>query len=58
MRWESEIDIEMSNRVRGCITVEEIQSLLFSSLTRDELEEFAGELIKGAAVKPVYLGDE
>ena len=58
MRWESEIDIEMSNRVRGCLSVEEIQSLLLSSLTKDELEEFAGELIKGAAARPVYLGDE
>jgi hypothetical protein len=45
MDWKREIEIA-GRAKRIFVPLEEIQSVLMMSLTRDELEEFAGELIK------------
>jgi len=48
MNWEKEIGFEDGEKRKVVTTVGEIQDLLISSLTRDEMEEFGGELTKWA----------
>jgi hypothetical protein len=54
MNWDQEIEIEAKNGIKGTVTVAEIQSLLMADLTREELEEFAGELIRWVEFQPPY----
>ena len=46
MNWDAEINIEGERGVKLSVTLAEIQSILLYSLTKDELEEFARELIR------------
>jgi hypothetical protein len=59
MNWDAEVDIEGEGRVKLSVTLAEIHSLLLCSLTKGELEEFGGELIKYAkfSTTPILLGD-
>lgn len=56
MDWHEELRIEVIERN---LEVAEAFDLLVSNLTKDELEEFAGELIKFAELSPapLMLGD-
>ena len=49
MNWEQEIEIEGEGGIRVMATAGEIHNILMAALTRDEIEEFAGELIVAAA---------
>lgn len=48
MNWEREIEFEDGENRKVVVTVGEIQDLLISNLTRNEMDEFGGELIKCA----------
>lgn len=50
MNWEREIEFEDGEKRKVVVTVGEIQDLLISNLTRNEMEEFGGELIKCAGL--------
>lgn len=52
--WEQEIEIAGKAK-RIFVPREEIQNVLMMSLTRDELEQFASELIKFAELSPAPL---
>ncbi len=58
MNWDLEIEVEGKEGVKATLTVADIHNALFNSLTRDDVEEFAGELIKAAVLSPVDLGEE
>ena len=59
MNWEREIELEWDNRVSGWIKLSDLLDLMTASLTRDEAEQFGGELIKFAKISlaPLLLGD-
>jgi hypothetical protein len=48
MNWDAEVDIEGDGGVKVAVTLAEIQGLLLCNLTKDELEEFAWDLICAA----------
>ncbi len=49
MNWKEMIEVG-----EEAFSLEEIQEALMASLSRDEMEEFAGELIKWAEFEPRY----
>jgi hypothetical protein len=53
MDWDSLIEVEGVQ-----VKLSELHSILLENLTRDDLEEFAGEMIKFAVMEPVHLGEE
>ena len=59
MNWEQEIDLVSEGAARVTIALEILHELLTEQLSKEELEEFAGELIKSVELSPVLilLGD-
>lgn len=55
MNWDKEIEVQGNEGVKAAVTVGELQSVLMMELTKEELEEFAGELIKYAELPPPSL---
>ena len=53
MDWDKEIEIDGT----VAVSVGELHSILLENLTRDEMEEFAGEMIKAAVMEPIDLGE-
>jgi hypothetical protein len=59
MNWDQEIEIEIEKGVSTSLTIGEIESILMAELAKDDLEEFAGELIKWVEFsKPLHLVSE
>jgi|GEM_PF-2656611 len=59
MNWNKEIEVESQSGTRAITTVGEIQDILLEELTKEEAEEFAGELIKGlSSPRPDDFGSE
>ena len=52
MNWDKEIEVEGNEGIKAALTVGELQSFLMMELTKDELEEFAAELIKWVELTP------
>ncbi len=52
MDWDKGIEVEGKEGKKAEVSVGDIQSLLMAYLTKDELEEFAGELIKFVELSP------
>lgn len=52
MNWDREIEVEGNEGIKATVTVGELQSVLMGKLTKDELEEFAGKLIKWGELSP------
>jgi hypothetical protein len=52
MYWNQEIEIDIGGGRLISLTLEEIHELLTENLTKDKLEEFAGELIKWVELSP------
>lgn len=52
MNWDKEIEVEGNEGIKAVVTVGELQSVLIGELTKDDLEEFAGELIKWVELSP------
>jgi hypothetical protein len=48
MNWEKEVEFEDGEKRKVVVTAGEIQDILISNLTRNEMDEFGGELIKCA----------
>lgn len=55
MNWDREIEVEGNKGVKAVATLGEIQGLLMEELSREEAEEFAGELIKWAELGNRHL---
>jgi hypothetical protein len=56
MNWAKDIEVEGKEGKKAEVSVGHIQDLLMAYLTKDEIEEFAGELIKWVEFsKPLYL---
>ena len=58
MYWNQEIEIDIGGGNLISLTLDEIHELLREALTKDQLEEFAGELIKFAVLELVCYGEE
>lgn len=52
MNWDQEIEIGGKGGLKVLVTVAEIQDLLMSNLTRNEMDEFGGDLIKCGVLGP------
>jgi len=46
MNWDRGIEVEGKEGKKTEVTIRDIHSLLMADLTKEELEEFAGDLIK------------
>lgn len=57
INWKQEIEIA-GRAKKMFVSLEEIQNVLMMSLTKEELEEFAGALIKFAVMGPLNIGEE
>ncbi|MCJ7645704.1 hypothetical protein MUO65_02185 [bacterium] len=57
MNWDNGIEVS-GDGGKVLVTLGELHSILLENLTRDDLEEFAGEMIKFAVMEPVHLGEE
>ena len=55
MNWDKEIEFEGKQGEKAVATLGEIQGMLMEELTREEAEEFAGELIKWAELGDPHL---
>jgi len=59
MNWDKEIEVESQSGKKAITTVGEIQGILLEELTKEEAEEFAGELIKVlGSPRPADFGSE
>jgi len=54
MNWDREIEVEGKEGEKAAVTIGDIQSILMADLTKDEVEEFAGELIKWVELQPQF----
>ena len=52
MNWDREIEVEGNKGVRAELTVGDLQSVLMSEITKDEMEEFVQELVKFVELSP------
>jgi len=57
VNWEQEIGIEFGNRVGKQIRLIDLLETLLEELTRDEMEEFGGELIKAAVFREESMNE-
>lgn len=59
MNWDQEIDLVSEGAAKVTIALEILHGLLTEQLSKEELEEFASELIKSVDLSqvPILLGD-